>query len=168
MKKIIIALLVLTFVAGICGAIMVSAQTKVIKVNNESTATLAKKKPIVKKTKTISSAPAALASTALPVTPTITPQSPSTTASKVKDSTKPTVSSTVKATPTVKKTVAKTTTKTTAVKTSSGVSWASSGLTAVRKIPSGVRPAYMRKVESYAKRNGIRLITASVVAGMRE
>lgn len=58
---------------------------------------------------------------------------------------------------------AKKVTKTTTVK------WASSGLSAVAKIRnSAVRTAYKKKVESYAKRNHIALITSKVVTSMRE
>lgn len=48
------------------------------------------------------------------------------------------------------------------------VKWAASGLKSVARIPSGVRPAYKKKVENYARRNNIKLITAAVVNGMRE
>lgn len=48
------------------------------------------------------------------------------------------------------------------------VSWSASGLKSVARIPSGVRPAYKKKVENYARRNHIKLITAGVVDGMRE
>jgi len=52
--------------------------------------------------------------------------------------------------------------------TTGSVKWASSGLSSVSRIPSGVRAAYKRKVEAYAKRNNIKLITAAVVSGMHE
>jgi hypothetical protein len=48
------------------------------------------------------------------------------------------------------------------------VKWAASGLKSVARIPSGVRTAYKKKVENYARRNNIKLITATVVNNMRE
>ena len=81
----------------------------------------------------------------------------------------------VKATAAKKTTTKKTTTKkaTTAKSTASsgGVRWASSGLVALGRLrgePYAVRVAYKQKVESYARRNGITLITKAVVDGMHE
>lgn len=56
----------------------------------------------------------------------------------------------------------------TAAKPVAKVTWSASGLKSVARIPGGVRPAYKAKVENYARRNGIKIITAEVVAGMRE
>lgn len=72
-----------------------------------------------------------------------------------------------------KTTAVKKTVKTTAVKPAPkpvvvSVKWAASGLQAVSRVPKGVRPAYKKKVENYARRNKIKLITKAVVASMRE
>ncbi len=48
------------------------------------------------------------------------------------------------------------------------VAWSASGLKSVTRIPSGIRPAYKKKVENYARRNHIKSITANVVNSMRE
>jgi hypothetical protein len=48
------------------------------------------------------------------------------------------------------------------------VTWAASGLKAIARIPKGVKPAYKKKVENYAKRNHIKVITGKVVTSMRE
>jgi hypothetical protein len=76
---------------------------------------------------------------------------------------------------TVKKTVpAPTVKKTSTVKiASTGVRWASSGLSAIGGLSSfdyssAIRNAYKRKVEAYAKSKGITLITASVVNSMHQ
>ena len=56
----------------------------------------------------------------------------------------------------------------TAAKTTT-VKWAASGLSAIAKIRNTfVRTAYKQKVESYAKRKHIALITSNVVTSMRE
>jgi hypothetical protein len=61
------------------------------------------------------------------------------------------------------KTVTKTATKTTSV------TWAASGRTQLYKIPNTtVRAAYKSKVEKYAIRNNIKIITSAVVQGMHE
>jgi hypothetical protein len=77
--------------------------------------------------------------------------------------------------PAVKKTVpAVTVKKTSTVKiASTGVRWASSGLSAIGSLSSfdystSIRNAYKRKVEAYAKSKGITLITASVVNSMHQ
>jgi hypothetical protein len=56
---------------------------------------------------------------------------------------------------------------------STGVRWASSGLSAIGSLSSfdystSIRNAYKRKVEAYAKSKGITLITASVVNSMHQ
>lgn len=56
----------------------------------------------------------------------------------------------------------------TAAKTKT-VKWASSGLSAIAKIRNTfVRAAYKTKVENYAKKKHIALITSNVVTSMRE
>jgi hypothetical protein len=77
--------------------------------------------------------------------------------------------------PAVKKTaLAVTVKKTSTVKiASTGVRWASSGLSAIGSLSSfdystSIRNAYKRKVEDYAKSKGITLITASVVNSMHQ
>jgi len=72
--------------------------------------------------------------------------------------------------------VAKAKTATTAkAKTTSspGVQWTTSGLNAIGSLASfdynrTIRNAYIAKVENYARRNGIKSITASVVNSMHE
>ena len=64
-----------------------------------------------------------------------------------------------------KATVAKTTTST--------IKWSASGLKALGSVSVSdgsyaIRNTYKKKIESYAKRNGITLITAQVVQSMRE
>ncbi|MEK7615464.1 MAG: hypothetical protein AAB431_03725, partial [Patescibacteria group bacterium] len=51
--------------------------------------------------------------------------------------------------------------------------WDKSGLKALGSLASfdyqtSIRNAYMKKVENYARRNGIKTITGAVVKGMRE
>jgi hypothetical protein len=64
--------------------------------------------------------------------------------------------------------------KTSTVKiASTGIRWASSGLSAIGSLSSfdystSIRNAYKRKVEAYAKSKGITLITASVVNSMHQ
>lgn len=48
------------------------------------------------------------------------------------------------------------------------VTWTSAALRLVNRIPRGVRPAYKKKVENYARRNNIKTITPKVVNDMRE
>lgn len=48
------------------------------------------------------------------------------------------------------------------------VVWTSAALRLVNRIPRGVRPAYKKKVENYARRNNIKTITPKVVNDMRE
>jgi hypothetical protein len=77
----------------------------------------------------------------------------------------------VKETAPVKKVT--TTVKTTAKTTTTGVRWATSGLNAIGSLASfdystSIRNSYKKKVEAYAKRNGITLITASVVNSMHQ
>lgn len=50
----------------------------------------------------------------------------------------------------------------------SKVTWTSAALRLINRIPRGVRPAYKKKVEDYARRNKIKTITPAVVNGMRE
>jgi galactitol-specific phosphotransferase system IIB component len=71
------------------------------------------------------------------------------------------------------KKVTATTVKTTVKTTTTGVRWATSGLNAIGSLASfdystSIRNAYKKKVEAYAKRNGITLITASVVNSMHQ
>ncbi len=76
----------------------------------------------------------------------------------------------------VKTDVKKSETKPVAKKTvtvSTSVKWDKSGLKAIGSLASfdyqkSIRNAYMKKVENYAKRKGVKLITASVVQGMHE
>jgi len=77
--------------------------------------------------------------------------------------------------PAVKKTApAAAVKKTSTVKiASTGIRWASSGLSAIGGLSSfdyssAIRNAYKRKVEAYAKSKGITLITASVVNSMHQ
>jgi hypothetical protein len=70
---------------------------------------------------------------------------------------------------TVKKTVSKT--KTVTAKTT--MKWDASALKIINNPASfdrsmAIRNAYAKKVESYAKRNKIKVITAKVINGMRE
>lgn len=48
------------------------------------------------------------------------------------------------------------------------VTWTNAALRLVNRIPRGVRPAYKKKVENYARRNNIKTITPKVVNDMRE
>lgn len=73
------------------------------------------------------------------------------------------VSAPVQASTTVTKKVV-----TKAVVKPASVTWAASGLKAIARIPKGVKPAYKKKVENYAKRNHIKVITGTVVTSMRE
>ncbi|MCX6800270.1 MAG: hypothetical protein NT091_03955 [Candidatus Falkowbacteria bacterium] len=51
----------------------------------------------------------------------------------------------------------------------STLKWDSSGLKELRRINNlAVRQAYAKKVEAYARRNNIRIITAKVINGIRE
>lgn len=163
-----IVVLALTFIGGICGTIIVSAQTKAIKINGSALQT--KKKPAVKtgvaKNPPSQTNPATLAGASSSPDKTSALGTVETAMAKAAATPKLTVKKI-----TTTKTPAKTPAKTVATKaktTTSGVKWASSGLSAVSRIPSGVRPAYKKKVESYAKRNNIKIITAAVVSGMHE
>ena len=59
------------------------------------------------------------------------------------------------------------------VSTKTTIKWDASALKIVNKLSSfdyspAIRNAYMKKVENYAKRHKIKVITAKVVRGMRE
>jgi len=116
--------------------------------------------------KTASSAAKAPASKT-PVSKTIAAVKATTTKAAVKATTTVAKVTTTKA---AVKPAAKTTAKTTTVKktTSARVAWTSAALRLVNRIPSGVRPAYKKKVEAYAIRNKIKTITPAVVNGLRE
>jgi len=48
------------------------------------------------------------------------------------------------------------------------VTWTNAALKVVNKIPRGVRPAYKKKVEDYARRNKVKTITPKLINEMRE
>lgn len=72
--------------------------------------------------------------------------------------------------PTIEKIITKkptATKKTTKLKTSGSVTWSSSGLSELRKIPSAIRPSVKAKITSYAKSHGIKIITREVYKRIR-
>jgi len=81
-----------------------------------------------------------------------------------------TTATTTKTTTTTKATTTATTTKAKIVPAPKPikVTWTNAALRLVNRIPRGVRTAYKKKVENYARRNNIRTITPKVVNDMRE
>lgn len=153
MKKIAFFILVLALVIGSVAILKTQAQTK-----NPDLKTTPPVKPVNEITTIIPTDKAKATATPAKVTPKNTAAVKT---SVAKSAVKTTA---VKAAPKV----TLKTTKTAVKPAATGVRWASSGLKAVSRIPSGVRPAYKKKVEAYARRNNIKLITSTVVASMRE
>ncbi len=158
MKKIILSLSLLGLAAGAIIFVLISAHANAANRANIEQKTGINVASIITTTKTTPAKAEAKDSSSATVKATA-----KTTKAAIKPATKPAVKTATK--PAVKKTTKAVVKPATTV---SRVSWASSGLKAVAKIPSGVRPAYKKKVEAYARRNNIKLITATVVAGMRE
>lgn len=168
MKKFIIVVLVLTFIGVICGTIIVSAQTRTVKVISGAIQIKKKTAP-----KTDLNKVAAIHNTS--TTPSLASSSVATvtsTPAKVASPEITPVKKIVKATP---KATVKTATKTTAKAptSSGGIKWSADALRIINN-PNAfdhsrtIRASYVQKVLAYAKRNGIKTITAAVINGMRE